>query len=159
MAVAGLSNGVKITVDTSDIDVKFTRSIEQLNAGLTKTQRSLKLTYNSNGELTDSLERCVEGLTTAQIKLGMWVDENARARTFNGGFADGLSRTELELGAYADALGNVHKKTGEILRAAKENANVQDQTAHIFGTMREAASDLRTGWKTRGGPSKILQTT
>ena len=38
-----ITSGVKITVDTSDLDVKFTKSVEQLNAELTKTQRALNL--------------------------------------------------------------------------------------------------------------------
>ena len=67
MAVAGIGSGVKITVDTSDIDVKFTRSVEQLNSSLTRTQKSLRLTYNENGALVDSLGRCVKELKPETI--------------------------------------------------------------------------------------------
>ncbi len=79
MAEAMLSSGVKITVDASDIDVKFTKSIEQLNASLTKSQRALRLQYDEQGRLNDALGRCVEGLSLYQQKLGMWVDEAGRA--------------------------------------------------------------------------------
>ena len=72
--------GVKFKADASDLDVKFTRSVEQLNASLTTTQRRLGLTYDANKLLTNSLGRCVEGLSTAQIKLGLYVDELGRVR-------------------------------------------------------------------------------
>ncbi len=85
MAYAGLGSGVKIVVDTTDIDVKFTKSVEQLNASLTKAQKSMRLTYDANGQLVDALGRCAEGLSNAQLKLGMWIDEEGRARTFEGG--------------------------------------------------------------------------
>ena len=46
---AMLSSGVKITVDSSDIDVKFTKSIDRLNASLTKSQRAIRLHYDEKG--------------------------------------------------------------------------------------------------------------
>ena len=67
--MAQTSTGVKITVDTSDIDIKFTKSVEQLNASLTKSQRALALFYNEQGLLTNGLGQCVEGLSNAQISL------------------------------------------------------------------------------------------
>ncbi len=90
-----ITTGVKITVDASDIDVKFLKSVEQLNAGLTKTQRALKLTYNEQGLLTNAFGQCVEGLTTSQIKLGEYVDEMGRVRSIQGGFVEGLTRRKL----------------------------------------------------------------
>ena len=102
-----LVNGQKITVDNSRFDVKFTRSVQQLDAGLSKAKKALGLFYDQNQQLNDAMGRCVEGLSTWQLQLGMWVDETGRARTIAGGFADGLSRTELELGYYADKTGNV----------------------------------------------------
>jgi hypothetical protein len=75
-----IETGVKFKADASDLDVKFTRRVEQLNASLTKTQKTLGLTYNENRLLTDALGRCVEGLSTAQIKTGNWVDELGRDR-------------------------------------------------------------------------------
>jgi len=94
--------GVKFVADASDLDVKCNKSVEQLNASLTKTQKTLGLTYNENRLLTDALGRCVEGLSTAQIKTGNWVDELGRVRTHLGGFTDGVSRTLLATGAYSD---------------------------------------------------------
>ena len=124
--MAQTSTGVKITVDTSDIDIKFTKSVEQLNASLTKSQRALGLFYNEQGLLTNGLGQCVEGLSNAQIKLGQYTDELGNIRTFQGGFTEGLSRTQLALGMYADELGNVYNAMGELVgqtdKAAKQSA-------------------------------------
>ncbi|MBR2004527.1 MAG: hypothetical protein IJ991_10155, partial [Thermoguttaceae bacterium] len=95
-----ISSGVKITVDTTDLDVKFLKSVEQLNASLTKSQKALKLVYNEQGLLTNALGKCVEGLSASQIKLGQYVDELGRVRTLQGGFVDGLSKTQLAMGFY-----------------------------------------------------------
>ena len=100
-------NGRQVTVDNSRFDVKFTRSIQQLDAGLSKAQKALGLTYDQNQRLNDAMGRCVEGLSLWQARLGMWIDETGKARTISGGFAESLSRTELELGYYADKTGNV----------------------------------------------------
>ena len=78
-----ISSGVKITVDTTDLDVKFLKSVEQLNASLTKSQKALKLVYNEQGLLTNALGKCVEGLSASQIKLGQYVDELGPTRTTN----------------------------------------------------------------------------
>ena len=122
--MAQTSTDVKITVDTSDIDIKFTKSVEQLNASLTKSQRALALFYNEQGLLTNGLGQCVEGLSNAQIKLGQYTDELGNIRTFQGGFTEGLSRTQLALGMYADEVGNVYNAMGELVgqtdKAAKE---------------------------------------
>lgn len=83
--MAQTSTGVKITVDTSDIDIKFTKSVDQLNASLTKSQRALGLFYNEQGHLTNGLGQCVEGLSNVQIKLGQYTDELGNIRTFQGG--------------------------------------------------------------------------
>lgn len=79
--------GVKITVDTSDIDVKFLKSVDQLNAGLTRTQK----------------------------KLGQYVDELGRVRTFQDGYAERLSKTQLALGMYADEQGTCTTQRGNLL--------------------------------------------
>ena len=41
--------GVKITVDTSELDINFTKSVEKLNASLSKSQKALGLFYNDQG--------------------------------------------------------------------------------------------------------------
>lgn len=101
-----LVNGQKITVDNSRFDVKFTKSIQQLDAGLSKAQKALGLTYDQNQRLNDAMGRCVEGLSLWQARLGMWVDETGRARTISGGFADDLTKIEQALGFYASEYGN-----------------------------------------------------
>ena len=105
-------SGTAVPLDNSQFDIKFTKSIQQLESGLSKAQKSLGLFYNGNQQLNDAIGRCVEGLSLWQIRLGMWVDETGKARTVAGEYADSLSRTELELGFYADKLGNVYKRTG-----------------------------------------------
>ena len=62
--MAQTTTGVKITVDTSDIDIKFLKSVDQLNAGHSRTQKRLGLVYNEEGLLTNALGHTVEGLTT-----------------------------------------------------------------------------------------------
>ena len=141
--------GVKITVDTSDIDIKFLKSVDQLNAGLTRTQRRLGLVYNEEGLLTNALGQTVEGLTSFQVKLGQYVDELGRVRTFQDGYAEGLSRTQLALGMYADELGNVYNATGEMIgqtdKAAKalekEAAEAAKQAAAELEALRKAADE------------------
>ena len=100
-------SGVAVPLDNHQFDIKFTKTVAQLELGLSKAQKALGLFYNGNQQLNDAIGRCVEGLSLWQIRLGMWVDETGKARTVAGGFADGLSRTELELGYYADKEGKV----------------------------------------------------
>ncbi len=121
--------GVKITVDTSDIDVKFLKSVDQLNAGLTRTQKKLGLVYNEQGLLTNALGQTVEGLTTSQIKLGQYVDELGRVRTFQDGYAERLSKTQLALGMYADEQGNVYNAAGELIGQTDKAAKALEKEA------------------------------
>lgn len=132
--------GVKITVDTSDIDIKFLKSVDQLNAGLTKTQKRLGLVYNEQGLLTNALGQTVEGLTTSQIRLGQYVDELGRVRTFQDGYAEGLSKTQLALGMYADELGNVYNATGELIGQTDKAAKALEKEA--AEAAKRAAADL-----------------
>ena len=124
-----ISSGVKITVDTTDLDVKFLKSVEQLNASLTKSQKALKLVYNEQGLLTNALGQCVEGLSTSQIKLGQYVDELGRVRTFQGGFVDGLSRTQLAMGFYRDEMGNVRNAADELVDGLNDAAEAVEELA------------------------------
>ena len=147
--MATTKTGVKITVDTSDIDIKFLKSVDQLNAGLTRTQKRLGLVYNEQGLLTNALGQTVEGLTTSQIKLGQYVDELGNVRTFQDGYTEGLSKTQLALGMYADELGNVYNATGELIgrtdKAAKalekEAAQAAKQAAAELEALRKAADE------------------
>ena len=93
--------GVKITVDTTDIDVKFLKSVDQLNAGLTRTQK----------------------------KLGQYVDELGRVRTFQDGYAERLSKTQLALGMYADEQGNVYNAAGELIGQTDKAAKALEKEA------------------------------
>ncbi len=95
-------SGAAVSLNNRQFDIKFTKSIQQLEAGLSKAQKALGLFYNNNQQLSDVLGRCVEGLSLWQIRLGMWIDETGKARTVTGEYADGLSRTELELWYYVD---------------------------------------------------------
>ena len=108
-----LVNGQKITVDNSRFDVKFTRSVQQLDAGLSKAKKALGLFYDQNQQLNDAMGhcvnaqgKCVEGLTQAQIRLGQYVDEEGKVRTENGGFVADLTKIEQALGFYASEYGN-----------------------------------------------------
>lgn len=99
------SSGTTQSIDNQQFDIKFNKTVQKLNDGLTKSQHALGLFYDKNRQLSDAMGRCVEGLSLWQIRLGMWIDETGKARTVAGGYAEGLSRTELELGFYADELG------------------------------------------------------
>ena len=147
-------SGRQVTVDNEQFNIKFTKTVEQLNAGLTKAQKALGLFYDENQRLNDGLGRCVEGLSTWQIKLGMWVDETGRARTVTGGFADGLNRTELELGRYIDELGKVCEKTNEYVRDSDSLIQSQKEQAAALRETREAFADAFDGdyaFQRRGG--------
>lgn len=138
------STGVKITVDTSDIDIKFTKSVEQLNASLTKSQRALGLFYNEQGLLTNGLGQCVEGLSNAQIKLGQYTDELGNIRTFQGGFTEGLSKTQLALGMYADEVGNVYNAMGELVgQTDKAAKKLEREAAEAAKKAAKELEDLR----------------
>lgn len=142
--MAQTSTGVKITVDTSDIDIKFTKSVEQLNASLTKSQRALGLFYNEQGLLTNGLGQCVEGLSNAQIKLGQYTDELGNIRTFQGGFTEGLSRTQLALGMYADEVGNVYNAMGELVgQTDKATKKLEREAAEAAKKAAKELEDLR----------------
>lgn len=124
-----LTTGIKISVDTSDLDVKFLKSVDELNAGLTKTQKALHLTYNENGLLTNAFGQCVEGLSTSQIKLGEYVDELGRVRTIQGGFTEGLNKSQIAMGQYADELGRIYNKTGELIGQTAQATKRLEQQA------------------------------
>lgn len=124
-----LTTGVKITVDASDIQNKFTKSVDQLNASLSKNQKALGLVYNEQGILTNALGQTVEGLSQSAIKLGQYVDELGRVRTYQGGFIDGLSKTQIELGQYADELGNVYNKLGDLIGQTEKACKAQEAQA------------------------------
>ena len=101
-----LVNGQKITVDNSRFDVKFTRSVQQLDAGLSKAKKTLGMSIDTMGRYVNAQRKCVEGLTQAQIKLGQYVDEEGKVRTENGGFVADLTKIEQALGFYASEYGN-----------------------------------------------------
>ena len=139
--------GVKITVDTSELDIKFTKSVEKLNASLTKSQKALGLFYNDQGLLSNKLGQCVEGLSQQQIKLGQYVDELGNVRTMQGGFTEGLSKTQLALGMYADEVGNVYDVTGKLVgqtdkaakKLEKEAAEAAKKAAQEMEELKRAA--------------------
>ncbi len=141
-------SGRQVTVDNEQFNIKFTKTVEQLNAGLTKAQKALGLFYDENQRLNDGLGRCVEGLSTWQIKLGMWIDDTGKARTVAGGFAEGLSRADLELGRYINDLGEVRSKTDEFVRktealiqAEKAEADAMRETREAFASAFDALGD------------------
>ncbi|MBR4753135.1 MAG: hypothetical protein IK077_15385 [Thermoguttaceae bacterium] len=134
-------SGSAVPLDNKQFDIKFTKTVEQLEAGLSKAQKALGLFYNDNQRLNDALGRCVEGLSMWQIKLGMWVDETGRARTVAGGFADGLSKTELELGYYANKAGEVRDRTDQFVRKTKEAIEAEKAYEASIQRTREAFAD------------------
>lgn len=136
--------GEKISVNNQQFDVKFNKTVQQLEAGLTKAQKALGLYYNENLRLSDAMGRCVEGLSLWQMKLGMWVDETGRARTIAGDYAEGLSRTELELGHYVNALGEVCTRKGELVRKTKEAIQAENEQAEAAQRYREALPNAFT---------------
>ena len=139
--------GVKITVDTSELDIKFTKSVEKLNASISKSQKALGLFYNDQGLLSNKLGQCVEGLSQQQIKLGQYVDELGNVRTMQGGFTEGLSKTQLALGMYADEVGNVYDITGKLVgqtdkaakKLEKEAAEAAKKAAQEMEELKRAA--------------------
>ncbi len=124
-----ITKGVKITADLTDLDVKFLKSVEQLNDSLTKTQRALKLTYNEQGLLTNAFVQCVEGLTTSQIKLGEYVDESGRVRTIQGGFVEGLNKSQIAMGQYVDELGRIYDAAGKMIGQSERAAKALEKQA------------------------------
>lgn len=147
-----IASGVKITVDTSDIDVKFLKSVERLNETLTKNQKALGLVYSEQGLLTNALGRCVEGLSTAQIKLGQYVDELGRIRTFQGGFVDGLTKTQLALGFYRDEMGAVRNASGELVEGLNETTDAVDRLAKELDDAQRASRDVGDAFSALPGP-------
>ena len=152
MANDRITTGVKITVDASELDVKFLKSVDELNAGLTKTQQSLKLTYNEEGLLTNALGQCVESLSTSQIKLGQYVDELGRVHTIQGGFTEGLNKSQIAMGQYADEFGNIYNKIGKLIgqteKAAKALEKQAREAARATAQAKEAAQSLQSMGKT-----------
>lgn len=147
-----ISSGVKITVDTTDLDVKFLKSVEQLNASLTKSQKALKLVYNEQGLLTNALGQCVEGLSASQIKLGQYVDELGRVRTFQGGFVDGLSKTQLALGFYRDEMGNVRNAADELVDGLSDAAEAVEELAERLDDAERKSREVEQIFSELPGP-------
>ena len=75
-------SGVAVPLDNHQFDIKFTKTVAQLELGLSKAQKALGLTYDQNQRLNDTIGRCVEGLSLWQARLGMWVDETGRLELF-----------------------------------------------------------------------------
>ena len=142
MASNYLTTGIKINVDATDFDTKFSKMAEELNRTLTKSQKSLGLQYDANQRLVNSQGQVVEGLSQAQIKLGQYVDELGRVRTYQDGFAAGLSRSEQELGFFADALGNVYSRSGALIRESQSVARATEEISQHFRDARGAVGDL-----------------
>lgn len=139
-----ITKGVKITADLTDLDVKFLKSVEQLNDSLTRTQRSLKLTYNEQGLLTNAFGQCVEGLTISQIKLGEYVDELGRVRTIQGGFTEGLNKSQIAMGQYVDELGRIYDAAGKMIGQSERAAKAfekQAQEAMAAGNQARNAAE------------------
>ena len=147
-----ISSGVKITVDTTDLDVKFLKSVERLNAGLTKSQKALKLVYNEQGLLTNALGKCVEGLSTSQIKLGQYVDELGRVRTYQGGFVDGLSKTQLAMGFYRDEMGNVRNAADELVDGLNDATEAVDELAEKLDDAERKGREVEQIFSELPGP-------
>lgn len=147
--MAVTQTGVKITVDTSELDIKFTKSVEKLNATLSKSQKALGLFYNDQGLLSNRLGQCVEGLSQSQIKLGQYVDELGNVRTMQGGYTEGLTKTQIALGMYADELGNVYDITGKLVgqtdkaakKLEKEAAEAAKKAAKEMEELKKAAQE------------------
>lgn len=142
MANTTITTGVQITVDASDIQNKFTKSVDELNASLSRSQKALGLVYNEQGILTNALGQTVEGLSQSSIKLGQYVDELGRVRTYQDGFIDGLTRTQIEMGFYSDELGNVYNRLGEYIgqtaKATKETQAQQNAQVNAIGNLQRA---------------------
>lgn len=136
-----ITTGVKITVDASDISNKFTKSVDELNATLSKNQKALGLVYNEQGILTNALGQTVEGLSQSAIKLGQYVDELGRVRTYQDGFIDGLTRTQIELGFYTDEIGNIYNKLGELVGMTDKARRAQEQEAAAAENAAQAQAD------------------
>ena len=136
-----ITTGVKITVDASDISNKFTKSVDELNATLSKNQKALGLVYNEQGILTNALGQTVEGLSQSAIKLGQYVDELGRVRTYQDGFIDGLTRTQIELGFYTDEIGNIYNKLGELVGITDKARRAQEQEAAAAENAAQAQAD------------------
>lgn len=141
MATDQVSTGVSVTVDVTDIKHKFIKSVDELNASLTKSQKKLGLFYNEQGLLTNALGQNVEGLSLASIKLGQYVDDLGRVRTFQDGFTEGLNKSHQEMGYYVDDLGNIRNRLGEVIaqtEKARKAEEAQAQAAQLAAAkMRE----------------------
>lgn len=155
-----ITTGVKITVDASDIQNKFTKSVDQLNATLSKNQKALGLVYNEQGLLTNALGQTVEGLSQSAIKLGQYVDVLGRVRTYQDGFVDGLTKTQIEMGMYADEIGNVYNKLGELVGQTEKARKAQEVEAQAAARAAQEQADnavkLQDGMaKTADAVSKV----
>lgn len=155
-----ITTGVKITVDASDIQNKFTKSVDTLNASLSKNQKALGLVYNEQGLLTNALGQTVEGLSQSSIKLGQYVDELGRVRTYQGGFTDGLTKTQIEMGMYSDEIGNVYNKLGGLIGQTEKARKAQEAEAQAAEKAAQAQADnavkLQDGMaKTADAVSKV----
>ena len=154
-----ITKGVKITADLTDLDVKFLKSVEQLNDSLTKTQRALKLTYNEQGLLTNAFGQCVEGLTISQIKLGEYVDELGRVRTIQGGFVEGLNKSQIAMGQYVDELGRIYDAAGKMIGQSERAAKALEKQAQEAAAAGNQARNAADAFGNIGGDLKKITNT
>lgn len=137
-----LSTGIKINVDTTDLDIKFAKAAAELNKTLTKSQKALGLFYNEQGLLVNSQGQLVEGLSQAQVKLGQYVDELGRTRTYQGGFTEGLNASQKAMGWFSDELGNVYNRLGELVIESKRAADGLDDVADSVEASERALKEV-----------------
>lgn len=133
-----ITKGVKITIDTSDIETKFTKSVEALNASLTKSQRSLGLFYDDTGLLVNALGQCVEGLSNSQIRLGQYVDSLGQVHTVQGGLVEGLNRSQIAMGQFSDEAGNVYDRLGNLIGQTEKAKRAAEAEAKAFEDANKA---------------------
>lgn len=137
-----LSTGIKINVDTTDLDIKFAKAAAELNKSLTKSQKALGLFYNEQGLLVNSQGQLVEGLSQTQVKLGQYVDELGRTRTYQGGFTEGLNASQKAMGWFSDELGNVYNRLGELVIESKRAADGLDDVADSVEASEKALKEV-----------------
>lgn len=133
---------IKVQVDTSGLD-KFSRSQEELNRTLSKSQREMGLTYNSQNLLVNSQGKCVEGLSKTQIQLGYYIDSLGRTRTSQDGFTDGLNKAQQQMGMYRDEAGNLYARNGELLKSFDDLSKSADKTASAISNTFDANNQIR----------------
>ncbi|MCR5360341.1 MAG: hypothetical protein K6E55_10705 [Thermoguttaceae bacterium] len=109
------NEGLKLTIDVSDLNDKLKQSLKNIGA-----------TYDNFGRLTDQNKKFIGTLSMTQIRMGDYIDAQGKMRNAHNFCIDGLTRNQQALRMFRDELGNVYSAEGNLIEISKQRIAALD---------------------------------